>query len=141
MDLDDEAPQTPLVAFTASIVAAYVQKHVVPAAGLAELISGVHAALSKAKQPGVATVEQVTEKQKPAISIRKSVSEDFIICLEDGKPFKSLKRHLSAKYGLPPEEYRTKWGLPDDYPMVAPAYAAKRSELARSLGLGQVRRK
>lgn len=140
MDPDIERSQTPLVALTAGIVAAYVQKHVVPASGLRELISSVQAALQNAKNSNSVLVQPIVEQQKPAVSIRKSVSDDFLICLEDGKQYKSLKRHLSTKYGLTPDEYRAKWGLPDDYPMVAPAYAAKRSELARSHGLGQLRK-
>ena len=82
-----------------------------------------------------------SEPQKPAVPIKKSVGADFIICLEDGKKFKSLKRHLRTAYGLTPQEYREKWDLPADYPMVAPSYAAARSELAKKLGLGQQRRK
>lgn len=141
MHHNDVEPQTPLVALTASIVAAYVQNHVVPPAGLGELISKVHSALNISKKSFLALTEATAEKKKPAVSIRKSVTNEFIICLEDGKPYKSLKRHLSAKYGMTPDEYRAKWGLPDEYPMVAPAYAAKRSELARSIGLGQLRMK
>lgn len=128
------------MALTAGIVAAYVQKHVVPGGALKELISSVQAALQNAKDSNSVQVQQIVERQKPAVSIRKSVTDEFIICLEDGKRYKSLKRHLSAKYGMTPEDYRAKWGLPDDYPMVAPAYAAKRSELARSHGLGQLRK-
>lgn len=138
MQINDDPPLTPLVALTAGIVAAYVQNHVVPNGGLGELISSVHAALAKTKPSGT-DVQQIAEKQKPAVSIRKSISDDFIICLEDGKQYKSLKRHLSTKYGMSPEDYRVKWRLPDDYPMVAPAYAAKRAELARSHGLGRIK--
>jgi predicted transcriptional regulator len=141
MDLDENGPQTPLVALTASIVAAYVQKHIVPSSGLRELICRVHKALLLAAPSGLVKTQPLAEKQKPAISVRKSITADYIICLEDGKSYKSLKRHLSAKYGMTPDDYRAKWALPDDYPMVAPAYAAKRSELARSHGLGQIRAK
>ncbi|MDW5317170.1 MucR family transcriptional regulator [Rhizobium sp. PL01] len=140
MQLDDPT-QTRLVALTAAIVASYVQNHVVPAKGVGELISSVHAALNNTKNAGSITVQRLEEKPKPAISIRKSITDEFLICLEDGKPYKSLRRHLSSKFGMTPDEYRAKWGLPDDYPMVAPAYAAKRSQLARSHGLGRLRRK
>lgn len=134
---DEHRPQDPLVTLTANIVAAYVQKHVVPTAGLGDLISGVHDALRNTRQPRqVPAQELISEKQKPAVPVRKSITDEFIICLEDGQPYRSLKRHLGAKYGMTPEQYRAKWGLPDDYPMVSPAYARKRSDLARSLGLG-----
>ena len=137
MYLDEHRPQDPLVALTANIVAAYVQKHVVPTTGLGDLISGVHDALRNTRQPRqVPAQELISEKQKPAVPVRKSITDEFIICLEDGQPYRSLKRHLGAKYGMTPEQYRAKWGLPDDYPMVSPAYARKRSDLARSLGLG-----
>jgi len=140
MHVDEDSPQSPLVALTANIVAAYVQKHIVPTAGLGDLISGVHAALRSTTRPNVVAGRPTGEKQKPAVSIRKSITDEFIICLEDGKQYRSLKRHLGTKYGMTPDEYREKWGLPDDYPMVAPAYAEKRSQLARSNGLGRKRR-
>jgi predicted transcriptional regulator len=92
-------------------------------------------------QVDVEIVEEPVEPQKPAISIKKSITPDFIICLEDGKKFKSLKRHLRTQYDMTPEEYREKWGLPSDYPMVAPNYAVARSALAKQMGLGQQRRK
>jgi predicted transcriptional regulator len=139
MQLDHDYPRTPLVALTASIVAAYVQNHVVPAGGVGELISSVHAALSKTTHPSTIPVHKTEEKQKPAISIRKSVTDEYLVCLEDGKQYKSLKRHLSTKFGMTPSEYRAKWGLPDDYPMVAPAYAERRSQLALTHGLGRLR--
>ena len=85
--------------------------------------------------------EPKAEAPKPAISVKRSVTPDYIICLEDGKKFKSLKRHLRTQYGMTPEQYREKWGLPADYPMVAPNYAKARSELAKEMGLGQQRRK
>ncbi|MCV9999535.1 MucR family transcriptional regulator [Pararhizobium sp. YC-54] len=129
-----------LVELTAGVVAAYVQKHVVPATELANLIAGVHTALGNTAAPPVAQ-GAVDEKLRPAVSIRKSITHDHIICLEDGRKFKSLKRHLGSLYNMTPEEYREKWGLPDDYPMVAPSYAEKRSQLARASGLGQVRLK
>jgi predicted transcriptional regulator len=141
MNLDEHLESAPLTALTAGIVAAYVQNNVVPGVAIGELISCVHMALTKTKQPKSKAAEPFGERQKPAIAIRKSVTNDFLICLEDGKPYKSLKRHLSTKYGMSPDDYRAKWGLPDDYPMVAPAYAEKRSQLARTHGLGQVRGK
>ncbi|HCL66342.1 MAG TPA: transcriptional regulator [Rhizobium sp.] len=128
-----------LVELTADIVAAYVSHHVVPVGELATLISDVHTALSNTSSPAPAV--SVVEKQKPAIAVRKSVQDDQIICLECGGSFKSLKRHLMTHHSLSPEEYRDKWDLPIDYPMVAPAYAEARSRLAKEMGLGQRRRR
>lgn len=128
-----------LVELTADIVAAYVSNHVVPVADLANLISDVHSALSNTSSP--APVVSVVEKQKPAVAVRKSVQDDQIICLECGGAFKSLKRHLMTHHNLGPEEYREKWDLPVDYPMVAPAYAEARSRLAKEMGLGQRRKR
>ncbi|MEL6967908.1 MAG: MucR family transcriptional regulator, partial [Pseudomonadota bacterium] len=108
-----------LLELTAEVVAAYVTKNPIAAGDLSGLIRDVHGTLSGVSTP-VETVE--VEKQKPAVSIRKSLNHDFLICLEDGKKFKSLKRHLKTHYNLSPEAYREKWGLPADYPMVAPAY-------------------
>jgi predicted transcriptional regulator len=118
---------------TAEIVAAYVANNSVPAGNLAELIATVHTAVSGLSQPAAPALAALS----PAVNPKRSVQPDYIVCLEDGKRFKSLKRHLMTKYGLTPEEYRTKWGLPHDYPMVAPNYAAARSELAKSMGLGR----
>jgi len=127
-----------LVELTAEVVAAYVSNNVVPTSDLASLIADVHAALGNTQS----NVEQVpVEKPKPAVPVRKSVQHDYIICLEDGQKFKSLKRHLMTHYGMTPEEYREKWELPADYPMVAPAYAEARSRLAREMGLGQKRKR
>ncbi len=123
-----------LTALTADIVSAYVTNNVVTAEKLSELIGSVHTALSKATIQGV---EAPKEELKPAVPIKKSVTPEHIVCLEDGKKFKSLKRHLQTHYGLSPEEYREKWSLARDYPMVAPAYAAARSHLARTMGLGR----
>lgn len=124
--------------FVADIVAAFVAHNTVAATDLAALIQSVYATLGKL---GTAPESVVIEEQKPAVPIKRSVTPDFIICLEDGKKFKSLKRHLRSVYDLTPDDYRDKWGLPRDYPMVAPAYAAARSELAKAMGLGQVRKK
>ncbi len=128
-----------LVELTADIVAAYVSNHVVPAGDLANLIADVHTALSHTSSPTPAVT--VVEKQKPAVSVRKSVQDDQITCLECGGAFKSLKRHLMTHHNLSPEEYREKWDLAADYPMVAPAYAEARSRLAKEMGLGQRRKR
>ena len=128
-----------LVELTAEIVAAYVSNHVVPVAELATLIGDVHAALNNTNSP--APVPVAVEKPKPAVSVRKSVQDDQITCLECGGTFKSLKRHLMTHHTLSPEDYREKWDLPADYPMVAPAYAEARSRLAKEMGLGQRRKR
>jgi len=123
-----------VVSLTADLVAAYVSNNSVPSDQLPGIIGSVHQSLSdlvsgdKPSQP---------EPQKPAVPVKKSVTPDFIISLEDGKKFKSLKRHLATQYGMTPTEYRAKWKLPADYPMVAPNYAATRSALAKELGLGK----
>lgn len=117
------------------IISAYVLHNSVPAADLPGMIQAVHAALRNlANGKGAAVPE---EKKDPAVPIKKSVTPEFIICLEDGKKFRSLKRHLRTAYSMTPDEYRTKWGLPYDYPMVAPEYAERRSKLALSMGLGK----
>jgi predicted transcriptional regulator len=120
------------------IVSAYVSNNSVPTGDLPGLISQVHLALARV---GNGVAEASAEAPKPAIAIKKSVTPDYIICLEDGKKFKSLKRHLRTQYNLTPEQYREKWGLAPDYPMVAPSYAKARSDLAKEMGLGQQRRK
>ena len=122
-----------LIGLTAEIVSAYVSNNTVVAADLPVLIGDIHQALSRATS-NAAPMER--EELRPAIAVKRSVTPDYIICLEDGKKFKSLKRHLRTHYNLSPEEYREKWGLPHDYPMVAPNYAAARSELAKKMGLG-----
>lgn len=123
-----------MLELTADIVTAYVSNNSVPVAELPGLISTLYTVLGTLGDP-VATAE--AEKQKPAVNPKKSVHEDYIICLEDGKKFKSLKRHLMTHYGLTPEQYREKWSLDPAYPMVAPAYAAARSQLAKQMGLGR----
>ncbi len=123
-----------LTSLTADVVAAYVAHNVISADKLSDFIGSVYAALNKAS---TGAVEPEKIELTPAVSVKKSVTHEYIICLEDGKKFKSLKRHLKSCYDLSPEEYREKWGLPRDYPMVAPAYAAARSDLAKSMGLGQ----
>lgn len=128
------SPRELLAELTAEVVAAYVSKNPVQITDLPNLIADVNKALSGTM--GEAAMAPA-EKLKPAVNPKKSVTNDYIICLEDGKPFKSLKRHLMSHYGLTPEEYREKWGLAPDYPMVAPAYAEARSRLAREMGLGR----
>jgi predicted transcriptional regulator len=123
-----------LISLTADIVSAYVTHNVIGFEKLPDFIGTVHAALSNA---GSAADEPPMEELKPAVPIKKSLTAEYIICLEDGKKFKSLKRHLSSVYDMSPEQYREKWGLPRDYPMVAPAYAEARSKLAKSMGLGR----
>ncbi len=136
--MNDERPGADLIELAADIVSAYVSNNTVPASDLPALIADVHRALGNT-QTGVS--EPVSEPLKPAVNPKKSVFPDYIVCLEDGKKFKSLKRHLRTHYDLSPEEYREKWGLPADYPMVAPNYAAARSALAKKMGLGQQRRR
>lgn len=121
-----------LVGLTADITAAYVSNNNVDLNDVEGLINNIYSALSSAAN-GKSSNEN---KQVPAIAVAKSISQDYIICLEDGKKFKSLKRHLRTHYNLSPEEYRDKWNLPLDYPMVAPNYAAARSKLAKNMGLG-----
>jgi predicted transcriptional regulator len=119
----------------ARVVAAYVANNRMIAQDLPALIESVHSTILSLQNGATA----VQEAAKPAISIRRSVTDDHIVCLEDGLKFKSLKRHLRSSYGLTPEQYRVKWGLPHDYPMVAPNYAARRSTLAKQIGLGRKR--
>jgi predicted transcriptional regulator len=126
-----------LIELTAEIVAAYVSNNSVAANDLPNVISQVHAALGGTTTP----VEEVVEKPKPAVTVRRSIQDDYLICLEDGQKFKSLKRHLMTHHGLTPEQYREKWELSADYPMVAPAYAEARSKLAKEMGLGQKRKR
>jgi predicted transcriptional regulator len=127
------------IELAAEIVAAFVSNNSVPRSELSALFETVHAAL-KSLAEGAAVVPTVIESPAPAVSIRKSISPDYLICLDDGKRFKSLRRHLST-LGMTPEQYRAKWNLPTDYPMVAANYAAQRSELAKRIGLGQLRKK
>jgi predicted transcriptional regulator len=124
-----------IIEMTTDIVAAYVGNNSMPATELPQLLSGVHTALS-----AVATgVSLETHPAEPAVPIKKSITPDYLVCLEDGRKFKSLKRHLRTKYDLSPDDYRRKWRLPPDYPMVAPNYAKARSALAKKMGLGQRR--
>ncbi len=135
-DLEVEAD---ILACASEIVAAYVSRNVVSANALPDLIRSVHGSLNTL---AVGPQAAPKEKQKPAVPISKSVQRDYIVCLEDGAHLKMLKRYLRSRFDLSPEEYRRKWGLPPDYPMVAPAYAERRSDFARKIGLGKgVRRR
>jgi predicted transcriptional regulator len=126
------------VELTADIVSAYVSNNSVPSADLPMLLNTIYTALTQTAQ-GQSREPQA--ERVPAVPVKKSVTPDYLICLDDGKKFKSLKRHLRTTYNMSPDQYRTKWGLPHDYPMVAPNYAKTRSELAKTMGLGQQRRK
>jgi predicted transcriptional regulator len=126
------------IQLTADIVSAYVSNNTVGSAEIPNLIGQVYSALLRVSNGHVATS---AEPLKPAVPIKRSITAEYIICLEDGKKFKSLKRHLRTQYDMTPEQYREKWGLPPDYSMVAPNYAAARSQLAKQMGLGQQRRR
>ncbi len=129
--MDDKAE---IIEMTAEIVAAYVENNTIATGDLPALIQSIHRALTSV----VAGAEAVEAPPKePAVPVRRSITPDHLVCLEDGRKFKSLKRHLRTKYNMSPEEYRSKWGLAKDYPMVAPNYAKARSELAKQMGLGQ----
>jgi predicted transcriptional regulator len=132
----DKISPEDLLRMTSEVAAAYVSNNPLAAAQLPEVIRTIHASLA-GLQSGAGSAEPLT----PAVPIKKSVHDDYIVCLEDGKKLKMLKRHLRTAYGLTPEDYRQKWGLPADYPMVAPNYAAARSHLAKQMGLGQQRRR
>jgi predicted transcriptional regulator len=123
-----------LLRMTADVVAAYVSNNTLPTAQLAEVINAVYGSLKSLE--GL-SAEPPPEPLKPAVPIRKSVTPDFLVCLEDGKKLKMLKRHLRSTYNMTPDEYRAKWSLPADYPMVAPNYAEQRSEFAKKIGLGR----
>ncbi len=131
---ETSAEPSHLLELTAQIVAAHVGHNQVAPDALPELIRRVHATLTGTQKP---PAEAAAEKQQPAVPPKKSVFPDYIICLEDGKKLKMLKRHLQTSYSLTPAQYREKWGLPHDYPMVAPSYAEKRSTLAKTIGLGR----
>ncbi len=135
--MEDNPQDTRSIELAADIISAYVSNNNVGSGDLAGLIRDVHTALQQSASGGG---QPEPEPQEPAVPIKKSVRPEHIVCLEDGKTFKSLKRHLRTDHNLSPEEYRSKWGLPRDYPMVAPNYAKQRSELAKALGLGQIRR-
>ena len=136
--MSDSLSSSNYIELAADIVSAYVSNNSVPSSDLASLIGDVHTALIRVAG---GAVEAPAEAPKPAVPVKKSVTPYYIICLEDGKKFKSLKRHLRTQYSMTPEQYREKWALPADYPMVAPNYAKARSDLAKEMGLGQQRRK
>jgi predicted transcriptional regulator len=129
--MDDKAE---IIEMTAEIVAAYVENNTISTSDLPALIQSVHRALTSVAA-GAEAVEPAPKE--PAVPVRRSITADFLVCLEDGRKFKSLKRHLRTKYNMSPEDYRAKWGLAKDYPMVAPNYAKARSDLAKQMGLGQ----
>lgn len=134
----ENSNNTGYIQLTANIVSAYVSNNTVASADIPNLISQVYSALMRVSsgQAGMPA-----EPVKPAVSVKRSITAEYLVCLEDGKKFKSLKRHLRTQYNMTPERYREKWGLPPDYPMVAPNYAAARSQLAKQMGLGQQRRR
>jgi predicted transcriptional regulator len=138
MTTSESEPSRSIV-LAAEVVAAFVANNSLPIADLPSLIQSVRGALENLGKGPMDSTPPV-EKKEPAVSIRKSITPDFLVCLDDGKTFKSLRRHL-ATLGMTPDEYRAKWGLPTDYPMVAPHYAAQRSEMAKKIGLGQLREK
>ncbi len=129
--MPDEKQTAELLDFTATIVAAHVSKNAMPASDLPRLIGTVHETL------GTLGTEEAAPRPKPAVPIKQSVKPDYIVCLDDGKKFKTLKRHLRGTYNMTPDDYRKRWGLPSDYPMVAPKYAQQRSQLAKKIGLGR----
>ncbi|MBL28311.1 MAG: transcriptional regulator [Rhodospirillaceae bacterium] len=135
-ELKSKTPPESVLRMAAEIVSAYVSHNALPSAQIPELIQTVFKSLSEMETP---EAEQVEEAPKPAVPVRKSVTPDYIICLEDGKKLKMLKRHLRTTYNMTPEEYRAKWGLAPDYPMVAPSHAAQRSAFAKQIGLGRKR--
>ena len=136
--MNDSAENGNFVGLTANIVSAYVSNNTVAQGDIPALINQVHSALLRVSN---GEAQSPSEPLKPAVPVKRSINPDFIVCLEDGKKFKSLKRHLRTQYGMTPEQYREKWALPPDYPMVAPNYAAARSQLAKQMGLGQQRRR
>ncbi len=135
--METKTESSELVDFATTIVSAYVSNNTVVAGDVPMLINDVYEALSRAS---VNASQPPAEELKPAVPVKRSVTPEYIVCLEDGKKFKSLKRHLRTHYNMSPEEYRDKWGLAHDYPMVAPNYAAARSALAKKMGLGQRRK-
>jgi predicted transcriptional regulator len=134
---DQGAPN--YIELTADIVSAYVANNSIASSEIPALISDIHSALARVSAGQEVAVP--AEPAKPAVPVKKSITNDYLICLEDGKKFKSLKRHLRTAYNMSPEQYREKWGLPADYPMVAPNYAEARSQLAKQMGLGQKRKR
>src|SRR3954451_21089479 len=134
--MSESAPAPNYIELAADIVSAYVSNNSLPTSELPALLSSIHMALTSATK---GQIEEPKPALAPAVSVKKSVTPDYLVCLDDGKKFKSLKRHLRTTYGMTPEQYRAKWDLPRDYPMVAPNYAKARSELVKTMGLGQHR--
>ena len=135
----ENSAETSYIQLTAKIVSAYVSNNTVSSGEIPALIGQVYSALTRVSNGG--PVAAPAEPLKPAVPIKRSITAEHIVCLEDGKKFKSLKRHLRTQYDMTPDQYRAKWSLPPDYPMVAPNYAAARSQLAKQMGLGQQRRR
>ena len=135
----DHSDKASYIQLTANIVSAYVSNNTVSSAEIPALISQVYSALMRVSTG--AAVAGPAEPLKPAVPIKRSITPAYLVCMEDGKKFKSLKRHLGTQYQMTPDQYRAKWNLPADYPMVAPNYAAVRSQLAKQMGLGQQRRR
>ncbi|MEE2688176.1 MAG: MucR family transcriptional regulator [Pseudomonadota bacterium] len=133
--IQQKAERGDILRMTAEVVAAYVGNNTLPATQLPEVINTVYGTLNRVNGSSVASLN--VQAQRAAVSVRRSITPDYIICLEDGKKLKMLKRHLRTAYGLTPDEYRIKWGLPPDYPMVAPNYSKKRSTFAKKIGLGR----
>jgi predicted transcriptional regulator len=133
----DHSDETSCILLTANIVSAYVSNNTVSSAEIPALITQVYSALMRVST--VTAVAAPAGPLMPAVPIKRSIKPEYLICLEDGKKFKSLKRHLHSQYQMTPDQYRAKWNLPDNYPMVAPKYAAVRSQLAKQMGLGQQR--
>ncbi|MEO1091668.1 MAG: MucR family transcriptional regulator [Pseudomonadota bacterium] len=131
--MTEKMSQNELLALTTDIVSSHVSNNVVPVGDLPDLIKQTYSSLAGLGQP---PAEEQVEKPVPAVPIKRSINDEFIVCLEDGKKLKMLKRHLKTRYNMTPDDYRKRWGLPDDYPMVAPAYAQQRSNLAKKIGLG-----
>ena len=131
---DQTVASNDLLRMSVEIVSAYVSNNSIAATQVPDVINTVYGALNSINGQ---TVFESSESQKPAVSVRRSINPDYIVCLEDGKKLKMLKRHLRAAYGMSPDEYRAKWGLPSDYPMVAPNYALQRSAFAKKIGLGR----
>ena len=133
-ELDHKIAREDVLRMAVDVVAAYLSNNQVASTQIPDVINSVFASLNDLEGP---QIENTTEPQKPAVPVRKSITPDYIVCLEDGKKLKMLKRHLQTTYNMTPEEYRTKWGLSSDYPMVAPNYARQRSEFAKQIGLGR----
>jgi predicted transcriptional regulator len=135
----DHSDEASCIQLTASIISAYVSNNTVSSAEIPALISQVYSALMRVSKGAAAAA--LAEPLKPAVPIKRSITTEYLVCLEDGKKFKSLKRHLRTQHQMTPDQYCAKWNLPVDYPMVAPNYAASRSQLAKQMGLGQQRRR